>query len=910
MITNWQWSPVMIPLFLGVVASVVSIAFRIRHTSGANRFGVLLSLLGAVWLIGYILEIGRVDLEGKLFAAVIRYCILGLMPTLWSGYVFHYTGRGYWMTRRKWIVAAVISLVTVILILTPEYHGLIWRSVTLENRGGVSVLVPQFGIGFWLLFGCVGLLFLGGIWLLLRMFLQHPALYRQQIQFLLFGTVVITSLISIALLGVNLLPEINLASYAYTVAVVVMNWGVLRVQVGDILPLAHASVITGMADGIVVLDAQARILDLNQAAISLLNLNKPECVGQPFTEIGAPWVETLVQRAQRERATWSQEVTHITDSRPQIFDVRVSQLRDVRGGLVSHVMVWRDITARKQAELEVRERHRHLEAVWGAVPDAIVVLNSKQYIVEWNASAEGLFGYSRREVLGQKLSPLINTAETLAKAEAFLRDMWAGERVQPVETVRAHKNGDLINVVFAGAPVVVDDKLIGAVIVYTDITQRKRIEEDIRTLNEELEARVAARTAELATLNQQLADEVQKHEQAEATLMQRNRELLALQSAAAATSSSLDLSFLLDTVTWEMTNLLQSSGCIIFELDQDGNQVVGVADYEAALSGALGGDVANIGPQPLSDYPLRLRVLNERYAAQVGFSTADAVDQAFMARRDIKSQLLLPMVFQERVVGLVIVTQNERERVFSDREISLGQLLANQAAIAVENARLYDRAHREITERAQAEAKIKASLKEKEILLQEIHHRVKNNLQVISSLLNLQSQGIQDEKTLEVFQESQNRIRSMALIHEKLYRSSDLARVDFAEYIRNLASFLIRSYRSRAVRLDLQAADIYLSIDNAVPCGLIVNELISNALKHAFVDGREGEIRVIMQQLADHQVRLVVRDNGVGLPKDADYMNTGSLGLQLVTMLVEQLDGTIEIRNNVGAEFEIIFSGG
>lgn len=680
-------------------------------------------------------------------------------------------------------------------------------------------------------------------------------------------------------------------------------------ETSGILPLAHASVITGMPDGIIVLDAQAHILDLNPAAISLLNLNKAECMGRPFVEIKTSWAEALVERARSENATWSQEVTHIVDGRSQIFDVRVSQLRDVRGALVSHVMVWRDITARKQVELEVRERHRHLEAVWGAVPDAIVVLNARQCIVEWNAGAEGLFGYSRMEVLGRKLSPLVNTAETLAEAEAFLHKIWTGELVQSVETVRSHKNGHLIDVVFAGAPVVVDDRPVGAVIVYTDITQRKRIEADVRTLNEELEARVAARTAELAALNQQLADEVQKHEQAEALLLQRNRELLALQSAATATSSSLDLSFLLDTVTWEMTNLLQSSGCIIFELDQEGNQIVGVADYEAALSGALGGDEVHIEPQPLSDYPLRQGVLHERYAAQVSFSTADVAERAFMARRDARSQLLLPMVFQGRVVGLVIVTQNDRERVFSDREISLGQLLANQAAIAVENARLYERAHREIVERAHAEAKIKASLKEKEILLQEIHHRVKNNLQVISSLLNLQSQGIQDKKILEVFQESQNRIRSMALIHEKLYRSSDLARVDFAEYIRNLASFLIRSYRSRAVQLDLQASDIYLSIDNAVPCGLIVNELISNALKHAFVDGREGEICVAMQQLADQRVKLIVRDNGVGLPKDVDYMNTGSLGLQLVTMLVQQLEGILEIRNNAGAEFEIRFSG-
>lgn len=906
MITNWQWSPVMIPLFVGIVASVMSTALKIKRASDANRFGILLSLLGVVWLLSYILEIGWVDLETKLFAAMGQYCALSLVPVLWSGYTLQYTGRGHWMTRRRWVVVVAIALVTILLILTPGYHGLIWRSVTLENRGGVAVLAPQFGIGFWLLFGYIGVLFWGGVWLILRMFLQQPALYRRHIRLMLFGTLVVVSLISLDLLGLNPLPEIYLTSYAYSFAAVIMVWGMLRVRVSDIVPIAHASVITGMADGIIVLDARAHILDLNSAATSLLNLNKAECVGQPFTVIKTPWVEALVQRAMRENATWSQEVTHVVDGRPQIFDVRVSQLRDVRGTLVSHVMVWRDITARKQAELEVRERHRHLEAVWGAVPDAIVVLNARQCIVEWNASAEGLFGYSRREVLGQKLLTLINTAETLAEAEGFLRSIWAGERIQSVETLRAHKDRHLINVVFAGAPVIVDEKLVGAVIVYTDITQRKRIEEDIRTLNEELEARVAARTAELAALNQQLADEVQKHEQAEALLLQRNRELLALQSAAAATSSSLDLSFLLDTVTWEMTNLMQSSGCIIFELDQEGKQIVGVADYEASL----GSGAAHIEPQPLSDYPLRQGVANERYAAQVSFSTADAAEQAFMTRRDTKSQLLLPMVFQDRVVGLVIVTQNERERVFSDREISLGQLLANQAAIAVENARLYERAHREIAERAQAEAKIKASLKEKEILLQEIHHRVKNNLQVISSLLNLQSQGIQDEKTLEVFQESQNRIRSMALIHEKLYRSSDLARVDFAEYIRNLASFLIRSYRSRAVQLDLQAADIYLPIDNAVPCGLIVNELISNALKHAFVDGREGEICVMMQQLADQQVRLVVRDNGVGLPKDVDYMNTGSLGLQLVTMLVQQLDGTLEIRNNTGAEFEITFGVG
>lgn len=216
---------------------------------------------------------------------------------------------------------------------------------------------------------------------------------------------------------------------------------------------------------------------------------------------------------------------------------------------------------------------------------------------------------------------------------------------------------------------------------------------------------------------------------------------------------------------------------------------------------------------------------------------------------------------------------------------------------------------RDITEQKRAQAALEASLREKEVLLKEIHHRVKNNMQVISSMLRLQSNYIDDPKILELFNETQNRVRSMALIHEQLYRSQDLAHIDFAAYVRTLAGQLARSYESSAhVTLQVEVEGITLGVDAGIPCGLIINELVSNAYKHAFSGRRSGTIWVKMQQQDDH-VQLSVRDDGVGFPKEVDFRNTESLGLQLVTTLTDQLEGTIRlVSEGEGTEFIITFS--
>jgi len=215
----------------------------------------------------------------------------------------------------------------------------------------------------------------------------------------------------------------------------------------------------------------------------------------------------------------------------------------------------------------------------------------------------------------------------------------------------------------------------------------------------------------------------------------------------------------------------------------------------------------------------------------------------------------------------------------------------------------------DITARKESERSLKAALKEKEVLLREIHHRVKNNMQVMSSLLNLQTQHLHDQRSLEVFRTSINRIRSMALIHDKLYRSESLSTIDFPEYARDLLRSLFAACGPDAgVELKLGIDPLSLDIDTAIPLGLIINELVSNSLKHGFPDGSEGVIGVSLRRQDDHLV-LTVTDNGSGFPEELDFMNTKSMGMQLVVTLVEQLEGTISLKRDGETRFEVTFRG-
>jgi two-component sensor histidine kinase len=218
----------------------------------------------------------------------------------------------------------------------------------------------------------------------------------------------------------------------------------------------------------------------------------------------------------------------------------------------------------------------------------------------------------------------------------------------------------------------------------------------------------------------------------------------------------------------------------------------------------------------------------------------------------------------------------------------------------------------DITERKQAEEKIRQSLLEKEALLREIHHRVKNNLQIISSLLSTQVGRVTEPAARDALRECQTRVLAIALIHQNLHQSETYLDVPFAEYVRSLGATVLRATRAtdRAVDLVFDLEDITLPVDHAVPCGLILNELITNALKHAFVGRKTGVVRVVLRSLPEHRISLSVSDDGVGLPEElgSQLEHATTMGLQLVRTLALQLDATLEIARGGGTSFTITFS--
>jgi PAS domain S-box-containing protein len=303
--------------------------------------------------------------------------------------------------------------------------------------------------------------------------------------------------------------------------------------------------------------------------------------------------------------------------------------------------------------------------------------------------------------------------------------------------------------------------------------------------------------------------------------------------------------------------------------------------------------IASLSPRkPVATYEHRVILQDgsirwQRWTDRVLFDGQGNVQEYASVGRDITEQ--------KQAVDELQRLNAELEHRVRDRTAAL--LLANEKLVV------------EVNERKAAEEQVRESLQEKEVLLKEIHHRVKNNLQIISSLLNLQANRVSDQRTLQALGDSQARVRSMALIHEKLYQSQSLAEIDFGEYVRSLASDLFRSYRRNftAVQLDVQTDEVSLELDLAVSCGLILNELMTNALKYAFPDGKHGTISVELRATPARVVQLRVADDGVGIPADLDITRTKSLGLHLVNNLVAQLDGKLDLDSSAGTAFQVTF---
>jgi PAS domain S-box-containing protein len=466
-----------------------------------------------------------------------------------------------------------------------------------------------------------------------------------------------------------------------------------------------------------------------------------------------------------------------------------------------------------------------------------------------NPVAQTLTGWNREEAIGRPVKEVFHiiNGKTGKRVEDPVTKVIREGRVVGLGNHSAliARDGTEISIEESGAPIR-DEKgeITGVVLDFRDIRERKQTEEALQKAHDELEQRVEERTAELTAANEQLKLEIEERKRSEKALRESEEKYRELFSTV-------------------------SDAIMVF--DGETNQFVDVNDACLRLYGHSKEDFLKLRHTDITMEPEKSR---------------ESIRQALSG--ELKR---IPLCYHKKKDGTIFPV-----------EISTG-------AIKLENRWMVCGVVRDITERKHAEEQIKASLREKEVLLKEIHHRVKNNMQVISTLLMLQAANIKDKQYADMFKESQVRIRSMALVHEKLYRSEDFANVDFNGYIKSLLNFLFRSYGvdTNKIALKLEVEDVSLGLDTAIPCGLVINELVSNSIKYAFPEDRKGEIRITFRSINEDDLELTVSDDGIGIPEDLDIRNTKSLGLDLVTILAEdQLDGKIELDRTEGTKYYIL----
>lgn len=589
---------------------------------------------------------------------------------------------------------------------------------------------------------------------------------------------------------------------------------------------------------------------------------------------------------------------------------------------------------------KLQESEERFRVLFEEAPEAIVLFDAEaDRFVDANAKAEQLFGCTREKLLmsGPQTFYLKNQPDGLPVREsvrAYTARVLSGERVVFERAIRNSAGKDLLCEVQLVRFPSLGRKLVRAI--FTDISELKRSEEAIRRGEERLRraqtiAHVGNWELDLRTkriwaseeafriygVDREASDVPLEFVQGCVLPQYRPKLDLALEHLIKQ-GKEYDEEFEIRRQKDGQIRFIHSRAELVFDGDGQPAQVVGVlqdiTDRKQAEGSLRESEekyrmVAEQTHDGICIYKQdRFIFVNNRMSEITGYSKEelrtnpvrkfihpDDSDYVMDIGGKRERGEAAPSTYEARIVT--------RDGVVRYVELAVSSILYGGGYAALG-------ALRDITDRKEAENALQANLHEKEILLREIHHRVKNNLQVMSSLLNLQSQHILDPRDVDAFRASMDRIKSMALIHDKLYRSQNLATVYLPDYVDDLSRGLVQTYAlGKMVELRTDIAPIVLDIDTATHLGLMINELLSNSLKHAFPGNLDGNITIGIRE-DGKGIEILVSDNGIGFPEDLDFMNTTSLGMQLVVTLVEQLEGTISLAREDGTAFRVVFERG
>ena len=683
---------------------------------------------------------------------------------------------------------------------------------------------------------------------------------------------------------------------------------------------------------------EGKIIDVNRSALAILGYTKDEILGKPL-------IKTIYSPESQDKAkklfkSWkengyirNEEITIISKSGvKRTVVLNVDSVRDHQGHILYSISIQTDITDIRRTEEILRVRETKMSSIFRAAPIGIGVV-SNRVILEVNDRFCEMTGYSNDELIGKNARMIYPTNEDYEYVGGEKYKQIKERGTGTVETRFRRKDGKIIDVLLSSTSLDPSDPTAGITFTVLDITERKRGEGALKQSEEKFRT-LAEQSPNMIFINQK-GRVVYANEKSAEVLGYTREEFYApdfdfriliapeslekVKSAFARHMKGEDIEpydYALLTKDGKKIEVIITSKLIDYEGDR---AILGIVTditerkqaeeqltifKKFAETSSLGHGFADLNGDIIYINPTLCRMLGEKKQEDaLGKNVSEYYPD------DIRPRLaneILPTVRSEGMwYGELPLMSIQGDIIQSIQNISL---INDEKG----NPLYFGNAITDITKHKRAEEQIQKDLIEKKVLLKEIHHRVKNNLQIISSLLGLQSRHIEDKKALKVLEESRNRIRSIALVHENLYRSKDFANVDFGKYIKNLTDQLVKTYMidSSKIKLDVEVEEITLGIDQAVPFGLVMNELVSNTLKHAFPPSFKGKnkIQITLRSMGADEIELIVKDNGVGIPKELDIRKTELMGMQLVFILAEdQLGGTVRLDRKGGTKFTFRF---
>jgi PAS domain S-box-containing protein len=659
---QFQYTPYILPLIVSsiIAGSVAVYVWQRRATASGAMALVMLALASAVWSLGYALEIAGADLPTKIFWGKSQYVGIVTVPLAWIIFAYFHSTPGTQVTRRNVILLSIVPLITLVLAFTTELHGLIWKDVQIQTVGTFSALDITHGFWFWIYWVYSNILLLVGTIFILRSFNRMKGLFRRQNIILLiavltpwFGNVLYVS-------GLSPIPNLDITPFAFTISVVVFAWGIFSFQLVNLAPVARELLVEKMPDGMIVLDAQGIIVDINPAVQRALGISASQAIGQRATDLFSAWPALVERYANTLEA--QDEIAFGEGESRILYELRLSPLVDSRNRLLGRVVTIHNITERKRTEDALRLSEKKYRKIYENVADVIYETDNQGHLTSISPSIEKEGGYQPEELIGYSVAEFFVHPEQYVALDTLIMENGS---VNDFEAVLRRKDGST-RFVSITSHIIFDENGQGVATegALRDITERKQAEERIHQMNTELERRVLERTSQL---------------------QESNAYLTTLIETSIALNESLDLNAVLDRILVQAHKLVPARGLNVMFIEGEQAFIVRRIGYEGFEE--IERNLINFR------FPISWPIFHQMYTTHKSIFIAETAGrpewQNIQGADWVRSYIGVPLVINDKTIGFLNTSHNE-PNFFDERHLVMLESLAHHASVAIQNARLLD----------------------------------------------------------------------------------------------------------------------------------------------------------------------------------------------------------------------------